>query len=295
MLIQKRSDFFKDQKTQEGLASVISSGLVSTKCGIVPSFFLISSSHLTSPPSSLQWGLLPGHHHRHGAHHEHVHRGAVRRHCHGESETFPPPSMFSSYTEPQRANAIQMRFTARRGLWPPVRSHTGLAGHRCSKLHLFALAFAQRLLACFHKQPHQQRNNLLPPRRRFDTRVGARRLSQASSDISEMADRVHGRIKAAAFKLNCIYIFMKRDQLFRMQADRSVAARPSSVLLPGGRLHRRGSGLRCQTIKWLSAQRHHGQMFIPREPLGFPSVWTAARLLPDVCLPRCSQTADGLN
>lgn len=48
---------------------------------------------LTSPPSSLQWRLLPGHHHRHGAHHEHVYRRAVRRHRHGESETFPQPSL----------------------------------------------------------------------------------------------------------------------------------------------------------------------------------------------------------
>lgn len=41
---------------------------------------------LTSWTSSLQRSLFPGHHHRHGAHHEHVYGGAVRRHRHGESK-----------------------------------------------------------------------------------------------------------------------------------------------------------------------------------------------------------------
>lgn len=44
-----------------------------------------------SPPyfcPPLQRGLLPGHHHWHGAHYEHVHSWAVWRHCHGEYKTF---------------------------------------------------------------------------------------------------------------------------------------------------------------------------------------------------------------
>lgn len=53
---------------------------------VMNSFFLAVVCPLTSWTSSLQRGLLPGHHHRHGAHHEHVYGGAVRRHRHGESE-----------------------------------------------------------------------------------------------------------------------------------------------------------------------------------------------------------------
>lgn len=117
--------------------------------------------------------------------------------------------------------------------------------------------------------------------------------SQASCDISEMTDRVREWIKAAAFKPNCIYIFMMCDKLFRTQSkpsDVPPEASPQlpSVLLPGGLLP-------CPIIKWLSARRHHSQMFIPHEPLGFLLLLTAARLFPDVCLPHCSQTADGLS
>lgn len=115
-------------------------------------------------------------------------------------------------------------------------------------------------------------------------RVGSHERSpsptQASCDISEMAEP------------NCIFIFMMCDKWFRMQSKHSVV--PSRAL-PGGLLHHRGSGQPCQIIKWLSARRHHSQMFIPHEPLGFLLVLTAARLFPDVGLPRCSQTADGLN
>lgn len=42
-------------------------------------------SHTHSVPCPLQRGLLPGHHHWHGTHYEHVHCWTVWRHRHGES------------------------------------------------------------------------------------------------------------------------------------------------------------------------------------------------------------------
>lgn len=80
-----------------------------TDCVTVFRLFLLNHSAVHFSFSSLtlffffllQRGLLPGHHHWHGSHYEHVHRGAVWRHCHGECtmaslplapHPTPPPS-----------------------------------------------------------------------------------------------------------------------------------------------------------------------------------------------------------
>lgn len=63
---------------------------------------------------ALQWGLLPGHNHRHGPHYEHVHSGAVWRYCHGEYQTLTLLFLSVALTigedivQIQHANAIQM-------------------------------------------------------------------------------------------------------------------------------------------------------------------------------------------
>lgn len=127
---------------------------------IHPDLLCVLDFHLPPLPPNLvlcprQWRLLPGHDHRHGPHHEHVHGGAVWRHRHGETNTFLPNTFSTAGVRLSRSpctfkkwlSALKPAAVCWRWLGPEVWQEVAIA-----KRNLFALAPSRLSCPCHHRK-----------------------------------------------------------------------------------------------------------------------------------------------